>query len=226
MTQGFLSHLVTYSALSEDGWFLCSVQLSDAFLFNMQIAELGLYTWWLPSQHLAVSFDKWLCMCNYPFSRSDNLVTLKHFTWSCFPDNFFFFGICSYFIFRVVRNIALCVGCLYSFSVLFHLRKASTCKFSIAVCFWVLTGSENIILKVKIWQQRALKKCSVNAACKSCVFLIQEALVCGVMVKLIKLGTGKWIVHFYLGWWLGFRNPFSFEMMSLTPLFKLMVDLL
>lgn len=174
MTQGFPSHLTTYSALSEDSWFPCSVQPSDAFLFNMQIAELGFYMWWLPSQHLAVHFDKWLCVCNYRFSRADNLVTLKHFTWSCFPAIFLFlfFGICSYFIFWVVWSISLYVGCLYSFSALFHLRKASTHKFSIAVCFWVLTGFENIILKVKIWQQWALKKCSVNAMCKSCAFLI------------------------------------------------------
>lgn len=58
MTQGYPSHLATYSALGEDSWFPFSVQPSSDFLFNMQIAKLGLYTCWLLSQCLAVGFDK------------------------------------------------------------------------------------------------------------------------------------------------------------------------
>lgn len=64
-------------------------------------------------QHLAVGFDKWLCMCNYPFSRASNLLTLKHFSWSCFPAKsfpFFFFPP-RYFIFRAVEKISVLGRC-------------------------------------------------------------------------------------------------------------------
>lgn len=66
------SHWATYSAVGEDGWFPFSIQPSNIFWFNMEVAKLGLYTGWLVPQCLAVGFDKCLCMCHHHFLRAIN----------------------------------------------------------------------------------------------------------------------------------------------------------
>lgn len=74
-------------------------------------------------QHLAVGFDKWLCMCNYPFSRASNLLTLKHFSWSCFPAKSFpfFFSLPAISSLELLRRFLFWGDVFLGFWVLFCL---------------------------------------------------------------------------------------------------------
>lgn len=135
------SHWATYSAVGEDGWFPFSVQPSNIFWFNMEVAKLGLYTGWLVPQCLAVGFDKWLCMCHHHFLRAINEFHKNTSVDAVSLPNLFFFFTLSYFIFRVIkktsfkgRGVEVCLF-VYLFSIPFPLRKAITIKFPIIAYF-------------------------------------------------------------------------------------------
>lgn len=101
-------------------------------------------------------------MCNYSFSRADDLVTLKHSRW-------------GYFLAK-----SFCGGCLlFFFSILFQPRKTSAFKFSIAAYFeyW-------LVLRISAWKwKRGRSEQSKNAVClcsvyRVCFFNLGGTIMC------------------------------------------------